>query len=318
MRKKQIISTVVLAMIFSLIGMQAFSVNVEKAGAATTAIVNPYNNQSAVDAKTNQIIQTAKSLIGKATYATTESLVSTVPPYRFRCASFINFVFKQNGVDLATSDENNMLQQGYYVPRDQLQKGDLVFFDSTPTDSDPANHVALYIGDNKIIHMANTKLNVVISDLNSTSYYRDCYVGARRVLPSLLSANPATKGDQIVSTSFALKDKVTISSTTNNIASLTFTNGGLVNYIFMQNGINLGTTNIKDQIKLGQAVSYDNLQKGDLIFFNYTAGSTTPGMVAVYAGDHRLILASPTNGFYTRVDLLDYYKQHFITARRVS
>lgn len=313
MKKKLIISTFVLIIMFSIMG-QAFTTKIEKANAATTEIVNPYNNQIAVNAKADAIIATAKNLIGKATYG---DPISTTYPYKFKCASFMNFVFKQNDVDLATADENYMFQQGYYVPRDQLQKGDLVFFDSTPTNSDPTNHVGLYIGDNKIIHMANSTLNVVISDLNSTSYYRNCYVGARRVLPSLLSANPVTKGDQIVSTSFALKDKVTISSTTNNVTSLTFTNGGLVNYIFAQNGINLGTTNIKEQIKLGQAVSYDNLQKGDLVFFNYTAGSTTPAIVAIYAGDHRLILSSSANGFYTRVDQLDWYKQHFITARRV-
>lgn len=313
MKKKLLISTFVLVIMFSIIG-QAFTMNIEKANAATTQIANPYNNQLAVNSKADAIIATAKSLIGKATYG---DPVSTTYPYRFKCASFMNFIFAQNGADLATSDENNMIKQGYSVPRDQLQKGDLIFFDSTPTDSDPTNHVGLYIGDNKIIHMANSTLNVTISDLNSTSYYRNSYVGARRVLPSLLSANPATKGDKIVATAFSLKDKVTISSTTNNTTSLTFTNGGFVNYIFMKNGINLGTTNIKEQIKLGQAVSYGNLKKGDLVFFNYSSGSTTPGVVAIYAGDHRLILATPTNGFYTRVDMLDWYKQHYITARRV-
>lgn len=317
MKKKLKINSVILLIIFIVAGIQIFTINIEKTDAATTIIVNPYNNQLAVNAKAERIIQTAKYLIGRATYATSSSEISTTYPYKLRCASFINFIFKQNGVDLCTTDENNMIQQGYYVPRDQLQKGDLVFFDSTPADGDPTNHVGLYIGDNKIIHMANTKLNVVISDLNSTSYYRNCYVGARRVLPSLLSANPATKGDQIVSTAFDLRDKVTISSTTNNITSMKFTNGGLVNYIFMKNGINLGTTNIKEQMKLGKAVSKSNLQKGDLVFFNYTAGSTIPGMVGIYAGDHRLILCSPADGFYTRVDLLDWYKQHYITARRV-
>jgi Cell wall-associated hydrolases (invasion-associated proteins) len=317
MKKQLIIKSIVVMLIFNLIGMLTFTINIEKVNAATTTIVNPYNNQLAVNAKADQIIQTAKYLIGKATYATSTSEISTTYPYKFRCASFMNFIFKSNGVDLATTDENNMIQQGYYVPKDQLQKGDLVFFDSTPKDGDPTNHVGLYIGDNKIIHMANTKLNVVISDLNSKSYYRNYYVGARRVLPSLLSANPATKGDKIVSTAFDLKDKVTISSRTNNIASMTFTNGGLINYIFMKNGINLGTTNIREQMKLGKAVSKRNLQKGDLVFFNYSVGSTTPGMVGIYAGDHRLILFTPSNGFYTRVDLLNWYKQHYITARRV-
>ncbi len=317
MKKRLIIKSIILMLVFNIIGMSTFTMNIEKADAATTTTVNPYNNQLAVDAKANRVIQTAKYFIGRATYATSSVAVSKTYPYKFRCASFMNFIFEYNGVDLATSDENNMIQQGYPVSRDQLQKGDLVFFDSTPRDDDPANHVGLYIGDNKIIHMANTKQNVVISDLNSTSYYRNSYVGARRVLPSLLSANRATKGDKIVSTSFDLIDKATISSKTNSVNSMTFTNGGLVNYIYMKNGINLSTQDLKKQMKLGKVVSKRNLQKGDLVFFNNRTGSTNPTMVGIYAGDHRLILCTPNNGIYTRVDLLDYYEQHYITARRV-
>jgi cell wall-associated NlpC family hydrolase len=291
--------------------------NIEKANAATSTIVNPYNNQLAVNAKADKIIQTAKYFIGRATYAKSSSEVSTKYPYKFRCASFINYIFKYNGVDLATSDENNMIQQGYYVPRNQLQKGDLVFFDSTPKDNDPTNHVGLYIGNNKIIHMADAKQNVVISDLNSTSYYRNCYKSARRVLPGLVSANPATKGDRIVATAFDLADKVTINSSINNVNTMRFTKGGFVNYLFKKYGINLGTNSIKEQMRLGQRVSKSNLQKGDLVFFNSSTGSTNPSMVGIYAGDHRLILCTPTNGVFTRVDLLAYYKQHYITARRV-
>ncbi len=122
----------------------------------------------------------------------------------------------------------------------------MILFSSTanPANTDPTDHVGLYIGDNKIIHMANPELDVTISDLDSTSYYRNNYVKAKRVFPSLLSANPATKGDQVVSGYFALKDKVKINSTTNNPATATFTNAGLVDHIYKQAGINLGTTNI--------------------------------------------------------------------------
>ena len=56
----------------------------------------------------------------------------------------------------------------------------------------------MYIGDNKVIHMADPKQNIVISDLDSKPYYKDNYITARRVLPSLLPSNPATKGDKIV------------------------------------------------------------------------------------------------------------------------
>ena len=88
-----------------------------------------------------------------------------------------------------------MIQQGTYVARNQLQKGDLLFFKSKKTGTDP-DHVAMYIGDNKVIHMADSKQNVVISDLDK-SYYKENYVTARRVLPTLMSSNPATKGEKI-------------------------------------------------------------------------------------------------------------------------
>lgn len=267
MKKKLFIKSIAIIIIFNVLCLFNLNMNVESVNAATT-ITNPYDNQDAVNAKAERIIRTAKYFIGRAKYAASSSEVSTTFPYKFRCASFMNFIFQYNGVDLATSNENYMIQQGYYVPRDQLQKGDLVFFDTTPNDNDPASHVGLYIGDNKIIHMANSQLNVVISDLNSTSFYRNYYKEARRVLPGLLAANPATKGDKIVSTAFDLQDKVTINSKINNITTMRFTNGGFINYIFKKNGINLGTDNIKKQMKLGKRVSKSNLQKGDLVFFN--------------------------------------------------
>jgi cell wall-associated NlpC family hydrolase len=314
MKKKLITTTAALMITFSGMSIPTLNITTKHAAAATTAVPNPYNNQAAVDAKADQIIATAKYLIGKAEYGPKK----TTYPYQFACATFINYVFGQNGVDIATETEEYMMEQGYEVPRDQLQKGDLVFFDANPTNTDPTDHVGIYIGDNKIIHMANTELDVTISDLDSTSYYRNNYVKAKRVLPSLLSANPATKGDQVVAGYFALKDKVKINSTTNNAATSTFTNGGLVDQIFKQAGINLGTTNMTEQMKLGTPVSKENLKKGDLVFFNSTTGSTTPALVGIYGGDHRLLLASTAYGTVTRILFLPYYNDlHYITARRV-
>ena len=39
-------------------------------------------------------------------------------------------------------------------------------------------------------------------------------------------------------------------------------------------------------------------------------------MVAIYAGDHRIIIPN-SNGILTRVLFVDYYEQHYITAKRV-
>ena len=147
------------------------------------------------------------------------------------------YIFEKNGVDLATYNEDYMMQQGTYVARNQLQKGDLLFFNSKNT-SNPPDHVAMYIGDNKVIQMADPKQNIVISDLDSKPYYKDNYITARRVLPSLLPSNPATKGDKIVELSYNLMNKVTMGNV-NDEKAMKFTGAGFVNYVYKKNGVTL-------------------------------------------------------------------------------
>lgn len=310
MKKRLLTTTLALSLGFGTFMAAPAAINPIKASAAT---INTQNNQQAVNTKADQLIQTAKSLIGKATYSGT--VYKPTYPYKFSCASFMMYIFEKNGVDLATYNEDYMIKQGTYVPRNQLQKGDLVFFRSSKTSTVP-NHVAMYIGDNKVIHMADPKQNIVISDMNSKPYYTENYMSARRVLPTLLPANPATKGDKIVEQSFNLINKVTMSSSVNDERAMKFTSPGFVNYVYKKNGINLGTTNIKELMKRGTTVSRTNLKKGDLVFFNSTVGSKTPSMMAIYAGDYRLIIPN-SNGIITRVLFVDFYNQHYITAKRV-
>ena len=159
------------------------------------------------------------------------------------------------------------------------------------------------------------KQNIVISDLNSKPYYTENYIGATRVLPSLMSSNPATKGDKIVSLAYDLKDQATIGSV-NNESTKKFTSTGFVNHIYKNNGVTLNASSLKDLQSKGTTVSRSNLKKGDLVFFNSVKGSTSPSLVAIYAGDHRLVIPT-SGGVITRVLLVDYYKDHYITAKRV-
>ncbi|MER2192215.1 MAG: NlpC/P60 family protein [Solibacillus sp.] len=306
MKKRFLTTTLALTIGFSSVSAMPILPTYEVSAATK------YGNEVAVNAKANQLITTAKGLIGKATYSNT--VYRPTAPYRFSCATFIMYIFEKNGVDLATYNEDSMMKQGVAVSRANLQKGDLVFFKSKKTGTDP-DHVGMYIGNNKIIHMADSKQNIVISDLNSKPYYTENYVGARRVLPSIMSANPATTGDKIVERAYSIKDRATIGSV-NNEASLKFTSGGYIDYIYRKQGIKLGTTAIASQMKLGTTVSKANLKKGDLVFFSSKTGSKTPAIVAIYAGDHRLII--PNNGgVITRVMMVDYYEDRYITAKRV-
>lgn len=62
------------------------------------------------------------------------------------------------------------------IPREALQEGDLVFFNTRGGVS----HVGVYLTNNKFVH-ASTSSGVVISDLDE-EYYRKRFVGAGRLM----------------------------------------------------------------------------------------------------------------------------------------
>ncbi|MBM2841566.1 MAG: spr product [Bacteroidetes bacterium] len=68
-------------------------------------------------------------------------------------------------------------QTGTPVEKDELQFGDLVFFNTTGRKP---SHVGIYIEDDLFAH-ASVVSGVTISSLEST-YYKNRYVGARRVV----------------------------------------------------------------------------------------------------------------------------------------
>ena len=93
-------------------------------------------------------------------------------PGAFDCSGFTSYVYAQLGVSLP---HNAAAQYGYGVPvsRDQLQPGDLVFFDGL-------GHVGLYIGGGQFVHAPHTGDVVKISSLYD-SWYAATWVGARRL-----------------------------------------------------------------------------------------------------------------------------------------
>ncbi len=92
-------------------------------------------------------------------------------PSGFDCSGFVMYVFGQVGVSLP---HNAAAQYGYGMPvsRDQLQAGDLVFFNGL-------GHVGIYIGGGQFIHSPHTGDVVKISSLSG--WYSSTWVGARRL-----------------------------------------------------------------------------------------------------------------------------------------
>jgi cell wall-associated NlpC family hydrolase len=67
-------------------------------------------------------------------------------------------------------------REGSEVERDSLRFGDLVFFNTT---GESPSHVGIYIEDDLFAH-ASVSYGVTISSMEN-SYYRDRFIGARRI-----------------------------------------------------------------------------------------------------------------------------------------
>ena len=92
-------------------------------------------------------------------------------PAGFDCSGLVMYVFAQVGVSLPHSSYAQY-GAGSPVSRDQLQPGDLVFFDGL-------GHVGIYVGGNSFIHAPHSGDVVKISSM--TGWYASTYVGARRI-----------------------------------------------------------------------------------------------------------------------------------------
>lgn len=94
-------------------------------------------------------------------------------PEGFDCSGFVMYVYGKVGVALP---HNAARQYAYGTPvrRDELEPGDLVFFDRL-------RHNGIYIGDGKFVH-ASKRGGVKISRVNG-HWFRERWTGARRVLP---------------------------------------------------------------------------------------------------------------------------------------
>jgi len=97
-------------------------------------------------------------------------------PSGFDCSGFVQWVFAQQGRSLPR-EVREQYQSGQSVDRDEVQPGDLVFFE---TVSRGASHVGIALGNDRFVHAPSSR-GVVRVESYTVDYWNQRYVGARRL-----------------------------------------------------------------------------------------------------------------------------------------
>jgi lipoprotein Spr len=114
----------------------------------------------------------------------------------FDCSSFTQYIFAKHGFTLKSASRSQFLGDGYFVNRDQLRKGDLVFFSTSGTDDKyekgdyrSNGHVGIVKevkpnGDVVVLHTYSPKSDVTTTTMyaNNTGWWNQHYLYAKRVI----------------------------------------------------------------------------------------------------------------------------------------
>jgi cell wall-associated NlpC family hydrolase len=107
----------------------------------------------------------------------------------FDCSGFTRYVFEHSlGLVLPRRADEQAAAPGLVqVKRDDLQPGDLVFFNTLRRTF---SHVGIYVGENKFIHAPRSGSNVRVESMG-TRYWSKRFTGARRPADASLVASAA-------------------------------------------------------------------------------------------------------------------------------
>lgn len=104
-------------------------------------------------------------------------------PNVFDCSGLMYYIYRQLGHPIARGSSSQYYNSGYFVSRDAMQPGDLIFFFDARFDGSggtlPTTHVGMYVGGGQFIHASTTSYRVQYDSVSG--YYAPYIVGVKRI-----------------------------------------------------------------------------------------------------------------------------------------
>lgn len=152
---------------------QSLSTDLKKERTQSTSTKKNSKTQELKPLPDQSWLNKARAMIGTVKY----KFGAENHPY-FDCSGWIQYVFlKYRGIKLPRTS-SAQASVGTPVSKENLQPGDLVFFQGTYKSG--ISHVGIYLGNGNFISNKNEKLDLQIDSLNR-SYTKSHYWGAKRV-----------------------------------------------------------------------------------------------------------------------------------------
>ena len=109
--------------------------------------------------KIETVITAAQAQLGKPYIFATSGMKS------FDCSGLTMYAFSLVGINLSHSARSQGYQNLTRLTAEQLERGDLMVFNTNTTDGDQADHVGIYLGNGTFIHASSARGMVYISTL---------------------------------------------------------------------------------------------------------------------------------------------------------
>ena len=99
------------------------------------------------------------------------------PETGFDCSGFVRHVFRESLGLMLPRTSRDISRVGETIPRDELQPGDLVFFNTLRRGF---SHVGIYLGEHRFVHSPASGGEVRVEDMRQR-YWVKRFNGARRI-----------------------------------------------------------------------------------------------------------------------------------------
>lgn len=158
------------------LGGHGVSIRAGTRSAARAPVTRAPRRAETATASAARILATAERYVGK------KYVYGGETPVGFDCSGFVQYVFGRHGVDLPrTSRQQAAAGRPLSRKITSLKPGDLMLFSSKGGRVD---HVAIYAGNNQILHSSAGAGGVVYDDLSTPrgKWYLARHVSSRRVI----------------------------------------------------------------------------------------------------------------------------------------